>query len=225
MRLNRAFGDHTGLDFNPRIPRGMRRLTGGIDPVSHKFQSTHPARDATKLSGSLDRGPRFQSTHPARDATPPALRCSCRISISIHASREGCHTAGASTSPIVVLFQSTHPARDATRTKYSLRPHKLFQSTHPARDATDWVEAFDAQAEFQSTHPARDATEPYHEAAPPVQISIHASREGCDRNGWCECGAKHKFQSTHPARDATFPEVFRARAEMISIHASREGCD
>ena len=59
--------------FNPRIPHGMRRIINIRKISSGKFQSTHPARDAT--SGE-------------REANL------IRVGISIHASRTGCDFLG-----------------------------------------------------------------------------------------------------------------------------------
>ena len=99
--------------FNPRTPRGVR-----LPPVRG-------------INGTS----RFQSTHPARGAT----RCrECKYykpEISIHAPREGCDPCrgilGAEGG-----FQSTHPARGATWPPVWIRRGALFQSTHPARGAT-----------------------------------------------------------------------------------------
>ena len=56
-------------NFNPRTPRGVRRITG--------LQSL-----VTQVQ--------FQSTHPARGATKAKLAQSTMTYISIHAPREGC---------------------------------------------------------------------------------------------------------------------------------------
>ena len=58
-------------NFNPRIPRGMRLPTIKGKIELEAFQSTHPARDATMVSGVTAISALFQSTHPARDATLP----------------------------------------------------------------------------------------------------------------------------------------------------------
>ena len=110
-------------DFNPRTPRGVRRLKSYLSlALDGEFQSTHPARGATRLNAAsrlqtqmisihapregcdgraapppLD-NQRFQSTHPARGATvAEQLMDICRA-ISIHAPREGCD---AGVSPVV----------------------------------------------------------------------------------------------------------------------------
>ena len=53
------------------------------------FQSTPPARGATKVWDYLSQAAQFQSTPPARGATAGCQRYSGRHSISIHAPREG----------------------------------------------------------------------------------------------------------------------------------------
>ena len=88
-------------DFNPRTPRGVRRLK-------------------SYLSLALDG--EFQSTHPARGATLNPLPYEQDEAISIHAPREGCDlTASAVASP-AAEFQSTHPARGATGLGRSSNP-------------------------------------------------------------------------------------------------------
>ena len=56
-------------DFNPRTPRGVRPWSwaGMRTPLS--FQSTHPARGATRDMSTYSGWMLFQSTHPARGAT------------------------------------------------------------------------------------------------------------------------------------------------------------
>ena len=79
--------------------------------------------------------------------------------ISIHAPREGCDTIGGAVSLPVAKFQSTHPVRGATAQKAYDEAVKAFQSTHPVRGATLWKQANGDQS----------------------GTSIHAPREGCDR--------------------------------------------
>ena len=104
----------------------------------------------------------------------------CVFLISIHASRMGC---------------------DARISQW--RDWQIFQSTHPVWDATGSLRNLANYAyKFQSTHPVWDATRD-HAAIPGItDISIHASRMGCDM--W--------------HNQLTFNQ-------RISIHASRMGCD
>ena len=57
------------------------------------------------------------------------------------------------------------------------------------------------------------------------KVSIHAPREGCDRQGTSTSTYPIKFQFTHPGRGATRELVRHDTAYIVSIHAPREGCD
>ena len=122
--------------FNPRSPHGERLIgsatstcfcrisihaprtgsdgcAGLLVSKSGLFQSTLPARGATRLDGHALFVRTFQSTLPARGATD-------RVELKDRA----------------FLFQSTLPARGATRISAHTVSRKLFQSTLPARGAT-----------------------------------------------------------------------------------------
>ena len=78
--------------FNPRAPHGARPTFCDACRRSRSFQSTRPARGATRMASHPCRGTVFQSTRPARGATSP----------------HNCHHP-------LQRFQSTRPARGATR--------------------------------------------------------------------------------------------------------------
>ena len=146
-------------DFNPRPPRGGRRHMPKADNNNCQFQSTPPARGATRTVPGL--------------AAPAA--------ISIHAPREGGDDGQISARCPVFAFQSTPPARGATRTAsckalqtkdFNPRPPRggrLLRAWHPAvrgnfnprpprggrlqNTTRDIIDAI-----FQSTPPARGAT-------------------------------------------------------------------
>ena len=103
-----------GFNFNPRFPRGKR----------HKLhRKLHPKTE-------------FQSTLPAREATKAGRRFISPRNISIHASREGSDPATTIKSACAGQFQSTLPAREATTLLQAVGTDKKFQSTLPAREAT-----------------------------------------------------------------------------------------
>ena len=194
--------------FNPRSPHGERHIVSVFDVGQTPFQSTLPARGATRTATHKRRRERFQSTLPARGATttdgdaqaPPRK-------ISIHAPRTGSdHMAQANTIFSIyfnprsphgerpppagdergggMAFQSTLPARGATFLDNCVGTHLSFQSTLPARGATDWRRRWTASASaFQSTLPARGATAVAHGWSHGRKISIHAPRTGSDRTG------------------------------------------
>ena len=127
-----------GGDFNPRTPRGVRPGRCSWNQSTRTI-SIHAPREGCDAGGSGEVVPRtlFQSTHPARGATrhyrwvysrwsdfnprtPRGVRRSyllcikALITISIHAPREGCDATRWQTGARKSLFQSTHPARGAT---------------------------------------------------------------------------------------------------------------
>ena len=234
-------------NFNPRSPRGERPffiyLSFGFLP----FQSTLPARGATRAATITSPQPPFQSTLPARGATLenyitqaiqlfqstlPArgattlqkfpVHCSL---ISIHAPREGSDLSILRGSMVNVTFQSTLPARGATPEEIASNIIKII-SIHAPREGSDQI--------------ARTAR-------PTVRISIHAPREGSDFfyflsqlvdihfNPRSPRGERletlicfkldFRFQSTLPARGATRFLHWSSSLSLISIHAPREGSD
>ena len=126
------------------------------------------------------------------------------FTISIHAPREGC---------------DFDPRRCRGRT-FNFNP-RTPRGVRPGAAPVQIL--FNVQ--FQSTHPARGATFSGHNAFWYLSISIHAPREGCDRECCALRGLGWGFQSTHPARGATPYGLPDPEALRISIHAPREGCD
>ena len=77
------------LHFNPRSPHGERQISQAFQDMRQLFQSTLPARGATRSMGWSRYESIFQSTLPARGATETTLVLFCFTSISIHAPRTG----------------------------------------------------------------------------------------------------------------------------------------
>ena len=258
------------LDFNPRIPYGMRRGRGAVRPVQgfisihasrmgcdrHDggrresecvFQSTHPVWDATRRVQAFELLNGFQSTHPVWDATGcvhpkhflggisiHASRMGCDIicgfyrylfEISIHASRMGCDNMAVRLPPWQAI--SIHASRMGCdgkagrrytvsmyfnpRIPYGMRlvcgvrysMPVIFQSTHPVWDATTRNPSSN-QSQNISIHASRMGCDRLcHESLPGLQISIHASRMGCDTCALPLTASCKRFQSTHPVWDAT----------------------
>ena len=145
--------------FNPRSPHGERRSSTSIVASSNKFQSTLPARGATRVRNFVRVCNLFQSTLPARGATG----CNHCISrehnrISIHAPR-----TGSDLSHVALLLRL-----------YYFNP----RSPHGERPCPIAVAC--GKNAFQSTLPARGATERHCSSCSMVDISIHAPRTGSD---------------------------------------------
>ena len=101
-----------------------------------------------------------------------------------------------------------------------------FQSTLPARGATVRLDTtLTGYLPFQSTLPARGATSFFWAISVSPKISIHAPREGSDREAPPPIMPIIGFQSTLPARGATGDHRCINDHPQISIHAPREGSD
>ena len=189
------------------------------------FQSTPPARGATKNRGRESDVLTFQSTPPARGATTwnsTTRRC---VVISIHAPREGgdqkhCRARASrhyfnprpprggrlmicNDGDGYYQFQSTPPARGATSRFCRICKRKQNFNPRPPRGGRQ-VELTDvATKEIISIHAPREGGDPGpKDRVPWLDISIHAPREGGDNEA-------------KPGRGIT----------AISIHAPREGGD
>ena len=131
--------------FNPRSPRGERRISVRLQKKPPIFQSTLPSRGATR-----------------RDALVAVPR-----QISIHAPLAGSDGPRPNQYQLVFLFQSTLPSRGATAPNQRVHGWlALFQSTLPSRGATPAGRCWRMCARFQSTLPSRGATSP-------VALEVH----------------------------------------------------
>mgnify|MGYP002745897190 CR=1 FL=1 len=173
-----------------------------------KFQFTHPGRGATHLRTSGQRlFPCFNSRTPGGVRRCSALSNCYTKSVSIHAPREGCDFSGDAFRRRYDEFQFTHPGRGATpppstaptssskfqfthpgrgATEFHSKAHaqgQTFQFTHPGRGATigEYTHLTDSLV-FQFTHPGRGATVWFTCISRRCRVSIHAPREGCDRD-------------------------------------------
>ena len=188
--------------FNPRSPHGERLglHQRGIRRVYFNPRSPHGERLGTQSRTSCDC--RFQSTLPARGATRGCRKPVRMVDISIHAPRTGSDTGSASAWAQTVRFQSTLPARGATTVCWTSTARALFQSTLPARGATGGGVLLVSLEIFQSTLPARGATttEPFSRYSPDFNPrSPHGER----LLPGVRLGQASGFQSTLPARGAT----------------------
>ena len=236
------------LNFNPRIPYGMRRNRAPILTNKLLFQSTHPVWDATQTLLMTSHFVIFQSTHPVWDATSSSRSITARINFNPRIPYEMRQTSSCR-ALVTVIFQSTHPVWDATfsymcpasrheyfnpRIPYGMRPRqegmrpasRYFNPRIPYGMRPTPAPTGLLRSRFQSTHPVWDATFTNFALKSNEQISIHASRMGCDTldiarravtyrdfNPRIPYGMRQRsfdfrcviiaFQSTHPVWDAT----------------------
>ena len=127
------------------------------------------------------------------------------IDISIHAPREGGDTAS----------QKHH------------QPKRNFNPRPPARGGDVLRGCIPCiMSSFQSTPPARGATADHAIQYRKILISIHAPREGGDRNNFCTVYHFRPYFNPRPPRGGRRRVFFSSSEEFsISIHAPREGGD
>ena len=145
--------------FNPRFPRGKRRMSTSIIRWNYPFQSTLPAGEATLIRMRTVAMTRFQSTLPAGEATEHSNNEVAYFVISIHASRGGSDVRLIHQAAQAGGFQSTLPAGEATLGGRGDCPGNEI-SIHASRGGSDSLIATHWQAAqgFQSTLPAGEAT-------------------------------------------------------------------
>ena len=190
--------------FNPRSPHGERPEDDIEDSRLWVFQSTLPARGATRLltfwttSGQI-------SIHAPRTGSDAELAFVAQLGkISIHAPRTGSDLTY-STSPAIRKI-SIHAPRTGSDTASLLATDGVitFQSTLPARGATKLVAVFARDREdFNPRSPHGERRLARATRKRDNIISIHAPRTGSD--------------------EALFA-IARA-ITRISIHAPRTGSD
>ena len=212
-------------NFNPRSPHGERQIVWEYVAPRLLFQSTLPARGATRSVLLVPPRSAFQSTLPARGATCAEVIVLQSPAISIHAPRTGSDVAGYQLPRAAVI--SIHAPRTGSDAGVGGRtcatPYFNPRSPHGERHAhiCDGV----ALTQFQSTLPARGATIPESHERRIKNISIHAPRTGSDQVAQSLIICAALFQSTLPARGATMCTVTRCSMWKISIHAPRTGSD
>ncbi len=147
-------------DFNPRTPRGVRRMMVIFNSPLISI-SIHAPREGCDHGCMAARLTDKQNFNPR---TPRGVRHDDWVLavginlISIHAPREGCDFAQLCVNMLKLDFNPRTP-RGVRQLDRALKyPLIIFQSTHPARGAT-----YDAMMQRKA-----------------AEISIHAPREGCD---------------------------------------------
>ena len=167
------------MKFQSTLPARGATRTACIRGVRRQFQSTLPARGATPVLYKADYQPRnFNPRSPRGERHLAALHRNADVMISIHAPREG---SDKTAKPAKPDFNPRSPRGERHGSSGSRKRSSLFQSTLPARGATVFFIA----------------------CSPVNAISIHAPRVGSD----------HKIPRS------------LCRFAVISIHAPREGSD
>ena len=213
------------VNFNPRIPYGMRRPTARAWSASSHFNPRIPygmrRPTARAWSASSHFNPRI----------PYGMRL--LVGLKVMLSRNfnpripyGMRRTGIAVWRTRLLFQSTHPVWDATASPRG-RDRQTAISIHASRMGCDIEQQpISAFREFQSTHPVWDAT--FCRQRPSTRYRYFNPR--------IPYGMRPPERRWSPARSYHFnpriPYGMRqsgvnkwTKAVSISIHASRMGCD
>ena len=168
------------------------------------FQSTLPARGATRRRAFSYAIALFQSTLPARGATPYNRRLLRRRRFQSTLPARGATALGV-VGGVIAGFQSTLPARGATRPGFrgaeGVR-HFNPRSPHGERPGLQVPQHRRCNISIHAPRTGSDmfCGQPRGE----VRISIHAPRTGSDPTRTARATKPSTFQSTLPARGATF---------------------
>ena len=217
----------SGLDFNPRPPRGGRHHPHNNDRQKDIISIHAPREGGDIVIHILSRSQIISIHAPREGGDQTAKDADAATDISIHAPREGGDPKISKPTANSGKFQSTPPARGATFV-YGCSAYFSghFNPRPPRGGRPGWITG----------------------TASGLGISIHAPREGGDFCCFCSDFQIDSFQSTPPARGATLigciigqlSSYFNPRPprggrrdvtskeekeKLISIHAPREGGD
>ena len=167
--------------FNPRPPRGGRRVSSGSGNSASDFNPRPPRGGRQQFPISTRAFEVFQSTPSARRATDAGHHGRQGARISIHALREEGDTCSQPSGVTRSVFQSTPSARRATAPAAPTPSCTTNFNPRPPRGGRRLQqEQGRASSTFQSTPSARRATSLSKDALDYIKISIHALREEGD---------------------------------------------
>ena len=174
--------------FNPRSPRGERRLFSSESCSCPYFNPRSP-RGERRLRSYLQRVlPRYFNPRSPRGERPRKFGLTIGINHFNPRSPRGERLCKTTCGGSNRRFQSTLPAGGATPSSRCSAKYPLqFQSTLPAGGATICDAHSTIVLTFQSTLPAGGATYTTILGSGTTQISIHAPRGGSDRKVLCQC--------------------------------------
>ena len=191
-------------DFNPRSPRGERRLDPRTMSSEQRFQSTLPSRGATAERDGLPWSRRISIHAPLAGSDQGIAYSDRRLKISIHAPLAGSDSIPAALLTTPTIFQSTLPSRGATAAAAgTLHPFQYFNPRSPRGERRMIRYSLERAQGFQSTLPSRGATKDWESGRGVCDISIHAPLAGSDFGALINGIQATKFQSTLPSRGAT----------------------
>ncbi len=173
------FAQGAERSFNPRAPRGARLARSRqVNPV-FAFQSTRPARGASRRNREEQSDAKFQSTRPARGASLFAQLQRVRHRVSIHAPRAGRVHSERHLSSVAVSVSIHAPRAGRVAQGLDGQWHATeFQSTRPARGASEFLPPFELVIGVSIHAPRAGRVIAAMFMGNSKQVSIHAPRAG-----------------------------------------------
>ena len=206
-------------NFNPRSPHGERLKYQRDVNIVIKFQSTLPARGATKA-----RAQRWNrlviSIHAPRTGSDQSPRATVESARHFNPrSPHGERPVQCDCCCFGLRFQSTLPARGATYSFLAARRHSSISIHAPRTGSDEYIHrrTFKRTANFNPRSPHGERLQSIWHTAGSFHISIHAPRTGSDQLYELGMLSPTQFQSTLPARGATLLMPFTA---MLAIFQS-----
>ncbi len=241
-------GRSLAANFNPRSPHGERPV-GLPCPLAYRyFNPRSPHGERQKVRNGLPAAKPFQSTLPARGATRDAAKSGNHPGDFNPRSPHGERRCRPWHPAPRYTFQSTLPARGATACLPSRRgctqyfnprsPHGErqgntssesgvipFQSTLPARGATVCAGAHARGGDFNPRSPHGERPRRWKLFFLHLLISIHAPRTGSDVKADDFAALIVRISIHAPRTGSDLAYADRMRWRTISIHAPRTGSD
>ena len=140
----------------PRTGSDLEDTGGGT--VKNIFQSTLPARGATRYDGAAESHITISIHAPRTGSDVPRRNIFRQETISIHAPRTGSDWTSFILSKMTAYFNPRSPHGERRAGQLAKNRIHIFQSTLPARGATRLRRRSLRPITFQSTLPARGAT-------------------------------------------------------------------
>jgi len=206
--------------FNPRAPRGARPADPQLARSSDSFQSTRPARGATRFPTSLRLYPNVSIHAPRAGRDARSWAAGGRADCFNPRAPRGARLEKSSEIHQRLRFQSTRPARGATSARIVHFQVEVVSIHAPRAGRDTWNELVAYQAKFQSTRPARGATCATLFAIRRLQFQSTRPARGATQRALDGCFS-FLFQSTRPARGATGRRVDRRGTQRFNPRAPR----
>ena len=222
----RVGGNSQTCYFNPRSPHGERQNAVFITNDATVFQSTLPARGATRCNhyaGNVRKYFNPRSPHGERPCR--GYKARHEQTISIHAPRTGSDVVATNCNQVAMHFnpRSPHGERPAQRTWTSAWRDFNPRSPHGERRARRKRRSWSSPI---SIHAPRTGSDPCTKGGGADPAHFNPRSPHGERHGACAVADTIKrFQSTLPARGATMGALDMGLTEDISIHAPRTGSD